>query len=410
MKPRPDLLPPDAPSGVAILQMTEGPLPWAHVYMEAQVFTPDSKRLVLHRAALSHGTDRDNPDHAYFLCDLENNGAMTPLTDEHRATAPSISPDGRYLYYFHDQTVLNGGRLALKRLELATNERETLVVIDGPIPGTSYRPSQPYPLSTISPDGARVAISAFLGDGSGGNSPWGLLVFDVAKGAVELILEGPTWLNMHPQYCRSIDHAHDILIQENHGGLCDRQGNCTKLVSGAGADIHVVRDDGAAFRSLPWGRDGTESCQGHQCWRGRSASAITSTCLRDSGLCELVESEAVPFADHIGLNSPGGRRNVLSRAFPEEPRFWHFATDIDGRHFVSDYTHDWQHYRIYAARFSEQAADPLQDWQLLAAFASPEKGKNSHPHPFLSPDGKRAFFNSDESGVLHPYMITGINR
>ena len=34
--------------------------------------------------------------------------------------------------------------------------------------------------------------------------------------------------------------------------------------------------------------------------------------------------------------------------------------------------------------------------------------KNSHIHPFLAPDGKTAFFNSDESGTLQAYAITGL--
>jgi Tol biopolymer transport system component len=34
--------------------------------------------------------------------------------------------------------------------------------------------------------------------------------------------------------------------------------------------------------------------------------------------------------------------------------------------------------------------------------------KGSHIHPFLSPDGRMAFFNSDESGRLQAYMIRGL--
>ncbi len=34
--------------------------------------------------------------------------------------------------------------------------------------------------------------------------------------------------------------------------------------------------------------------------------------------------------------------------------------------------------------------------------------KGAHIHPFLSPDGTMAFFNSDESGLLQAYMIRGL--
>lgn len=109
------------------------------------------------------------------------------------------------------------------------------------------------------------------------------MVFDLEKPAVKLILQGPTWCNIHPQYCRSTgtDASHDIMVQENHGNVVDARGELQKLVGGNGADIHVIRDDGANFRNLPWGRDGNEFCQGHQCWRGQSTWAITGTSVRE---------------------------------------------------------------------------------------------------------------------------------
>jgi Tol biopolymer transport system component len=33
--------------------------------------------------------------------------------------------------------------------------------------------------------------------------------------------------------------------------------------------------------------------------------------------------------------------------------------------------------------------------------------KGAHMHPFLSPDGSKGFFNSDESGILQAYMVQG---
>src|SRR5207247_2593510 len=47
-RPRPDLLGKDSPAGLEVIQLTTEPdVPGTHVYMEAQVFTPDSKRFVL---------------------------------------------------------------------------------------------------------------------------------------------------------------------------------------------------------------------------------------------------------------------------------------------------------------------------------------------------------------------------
>jgi len=408
MRPRPDLLDDRAPAGLEIVQVTtETDVPSSHIYMEAQIFTPDSRRLVLHRSAHAHGSDKDDPQHQYLLCDLSDGCSLSPLTTEVGATGPSLSPDGQYLYYFVNETETHGGRLTLKRVRLDGTARETLIVVDQALPGTSYRPSHIYPLSSISSDGQRLALSCFLGDGTEAGITWGLMVFDVAVASVSLIIEGPSWCNMHPQYSRSTDpdRCRDILIQENHDNTADAVGKVTRLVGGLGAEIHVLRDDGTNFRTMPWGRDGNEFCQGHQCWRGRSDEAITSTGTRQPPEAQLIEGRAVPDAGHIGRNSPGAERNDLSRDF-DSPQFYHFATDIAGKRLITDCGPLDEQASIWVARFGAAGADALSDWTyLLSPRCTCQKG--SHLHPFLSPDGATGFFNSDESGLLQAYMVTG---
>lgn len=401
MQVRPDLT--EQAQGLEVYQLTNDSVPSCHVYMEAQIFLPDCKRFVLHRSAGPHGGSQYDPEHRYLLCDLDDNGAFIPLTEEDCVTGPSVSPDGAWLYYFEDKTAVNGGTLALKRVRTDGTSRETVAVLDGPIPGTGYRPSNIYPLSTISSDGHRLATAAFLGDGKTEDAPWGLIVFNLENGAVSLALEGPTWLNLHPQYCRAVHEAsaHDVMVQENHGGKVDMQGVCTTLVSGDGADIHLIRDDGTNFRSFPWGRDGREMCQGHQCWRGRGRTAITSLVLSGDARKDLIESPPCEFAGHVGIASPGGKRNVLTRECPA-PRFYHFATDIAGSLFVSDARGEDGKWTLYTARFGEYEGDPLYDWRFILDTGSSDR---MHPHPFLSPDGKWGFFNSDESGVLQAYAF-----
>lgn len=45
-------------------------------------------------------------------------------------------------------------------------------------------------------------------------------------------------------------------------------------------------------------------------------------------------------------------------------------------------------------------------------FLNPRSSWKSeaHIHPFLSPDGRCGFFNSDETGILQAYMIRGLDR
>ena len=409
MKSRPDLLDERSPEGLEVFQLTtEVDVPSSHLYMEAQVFTPDSRRFVLHRSATAHGGSSRDPEHQYLLCDLENGGALSPLTDGLGPRGPSVTPDGKSMVYFVDETTVGGGKLTLRRVDLDGSNRETILVVDSPIPETNFRPSRIYPLSTISSDGRRIAISCFLGDGETEGSPWGLLVFDIEGATVRLVIQGQSWCNMHPQYSRSLDPeaSHDILIQENHGNEADARGAVTKLTGGNGADIHVLRDDGANFRNMPWGRDGNEFCQGHQCWRGRSDWAITSTGTRKPSEAQLIEGLAAEHTGHVGIDTPGGIRNDLSRDFPD-PHFYHFATDIEGTRLISDAGPLNEQASIHVAEFGEPGSDALGNWRYLLSPRS-TCHKTAHIHPFLSPDGSLAFFNSDESGILQAYMVRGL--
>jgi len=406
VKERPDFLAEGSPEGLQVFQLTtEADVPSSHVYMEAQIFTPDSRRFILHRSATPHGSDPKDPEHRYLVCDLENDGELIPITEETGATAPSVSPDGKTLYYFVDETEPGGGRLTLRRVGMDGTGRDMVLVIDGPIPRTSFRPSRPYPLSTISSDGRRLAISVFLGDGQKEDAPWGLLVCDLEQASVELVLHGQTWCNVHPQYCRSVDpeEARDIMVQENHGNRCDPAGVCLQLTGGEGADIHVIRDDGTRMRDLPWGRDNNEFCQGHQCWIGRSARAITSTSTREPKCCQLIEGRAADHVGHRGTRTPGGKRNDLSRGFPH-PDFHHFGTDTAGRRLITDAGPRDQGGGIYLADLPEDEDGPLSNFTfLLNPGSSWEKG--AHIHPFLAPNGCTGFWNSDESGRLQAYMV-----
>ncbi len=410
--PRNDLLPKGADKALEVFQLTTDDIPSAHVYMEAQIFTPDSKRFIYRRASHAHDGFRYDPEFRFMLCDLENGGESMPLVSEIGAAGPSISPDGAYLYYFVGGNAGENEKVYLKRVRLDGTQREVLHVIDTKLPGTEYCVNTLYPLSTISSDGKRLAISCFLGDGETEDVPYGLLVYDLEKAEVNLVYKGLTWLNMHPQYSRSLetDASHDILIQENHGGLYDKRGMILpgKLVGGDGADIHLLRDDGTNFRTMPCGRDKKrETCQGHQCWRGQETTAVIGTWSPNPGhesKLELIEAEALPDQGHLGMETPGGWRNNLSRSFYPNPRFCHFATDIAGKRLISD-SPTYRQWLLYTAEWGAGKDEPLQNWRLILNMQS---SKRAHPHPFLSPDGKTGFFNSDESGIMRPYMVTGL--
>ena len=104
MKVRPDLVPETERDNLEVIQLTAESIPSSHVYMEAQIFTPDSQRLILHRSAHPHGSDPQDPEHQFLVCNLEDNCSLTPITTERGTTGPSVSPDGAHLYYFVNET------------------------------------------------------------------------------------------------------------------------------------------------------------------------------------------------------------------------------------------------------------------------------------------------------------------
>ena len=63
--------------------------------------------------------------------------------------------------------------------------------------------------------------------------------------------------------------------------------------------------------------------------------------------------------------------------------------------------------RLFVAELHEPGKDAARKWRYLLSPESSGK-KEAHIHPFLSPDGKMGFFNSDESGVLQAFMVRGI--
>jgi Tol biopolymer transport system component len=76
-----------------------------------------------------------------------------------------------------------------------------------------------------------------------------------------------------------------------------------------------------------------------------------------------------------------------------------------GQRILSDFWTDDDRWFLYAAEFASGEEEALQNWRFLLDTRS---SKPAHPHPFLSPDGTKGFFNSDETGIIQAYMVTGL--
>jgi hypothetical protein len=392
-----------SPRGLRVVQITTNPnvASW-NVYTEAPVFTPDSRRFVFIR------------ERNYWLCDIADGFALRQLTDEPRAKGASVSPDGKWMYYIVDEPGRAGAVLVLKRLSLRDHRREVLFTVKDKLPGTNYRPSRLYSLTSLSSDGKRLVTGCFLGDGKTTGAPFGVLVFQLDHPSVRVFPLGADYNNMHPQYCRSRDpeRSHDILIQHNHGSVVDESGKTLKLVGGDGADLHVMRDDGTNWRDIPIGRDGHEYVQGHQQWRGRMASVLSAMSIR-RGRKRILEGFPIATNEatsHTGSRIAGGHSWDVTRDI-ENPEFWHFSVDDSGMKVVSDTnTVDpvTREKRITLVIGSLTAVDnPLLRLRYLLDTRTSGTDQAAHPHPFFSPDARMAFFNSDVDGKPQVWMVTG---
>jgi hypothetical protein len=413
---RPDLLDAKSPAGLRVVQITTDVAhPSWHVYTEAAVFTPDSRRFVFVRQTKPGPVSYGGRERQYWLCDIADNFGLRPLTDEPgtiRGTA--MSADGKWFYYIVEDPEITGVALVLRRVSLETFRPETIFVVHDQVPGTNYRPSQVYLLSTLSSDGGRLATGCFLGDGKTEKAPWGLLVFFLEQPSVRAVPLGADFNNLHPQYCRSADpqFAHDVLVQHNHGAVVDATGKTIKPLGGNGADLHVVCDDGTNWRDIPIGRDGVEFIQGHQAWRGRLPSVLSAMNL-PQGKKGIREGLAIPTSEqtsHRGSRIPGGRSWDL-RCESGNPAFWHFGVDDSGMHIITDtkdidpVTKKRQSF-LFLGRLTSVAHPGLKLRYLLETRAS-GVDQPMHPHPFFSPDARMAFFNSDADGQPQVWMVTG---
>ncbi|HUU28853.1 MAG TPA: hypothetical protein VM123_13665 [archaeon] len=403
---RPDLLDQNSPEGLLVVQITTNPAVGSNnVYTEAQIFTPDSKRFVFIRQG------------NLWLCDLEDDFSLRQITDENGAMAPSVSPDGKWMYYFVNNTSTFGGALYLKRVSLENFTRQTLLKQEGPIPGTKYRPNGPFTLSSISSDSKRLCIAAFLGDGKTVNAPFGLLVFDLENSSVKLVFKDQGFHNAHPQYCRSTDPllSHDIMLQNNHGDSLLVTGRCVRSVSGREGDLHVIRDDGTNWRDIPVGRDSVQFIQGHEQWLGRSGAVLSAMRIRAgerAGERPIFLAWPIPTDEktsHLGVNIPGGKYVEITRNIIDSD-IWHFSSDLTGMYLVSDtYRIDKETgkplVRLVLGTLSDGDNPELKVEHLLNTGSS---GRNpAHPHPFFSPDNRMIFFNSDVDRIVQVFMVTG---
>jgi len=351
--------------GAQVIQLTSAAYLHTHIYPEAPVFTPDSRRFVYARFAAL-----DQP-RQYWLCDLTSH-CLSPLTDEPSVYGPVVTPGGQFLLYMAlDEDDPRNPAVELRRLSLEHPDQgsEALWRREGL--------RQPYGLGTVSHEGRFYATKVSLPNGSAG-----ILVVDVDARAGRVVHEHPELFNAHPQFEPSA--SRDLLLQHNRGGVLDSAGRIQRVVGEEGATLYVIEREGTNARPLPIGAPHTPSCQGHQVWQGASGRVLATV-------------------THNFRDASGREGNLLSVA-PGEGRpttvsgdyhFTHVAASPDGRYFVCD---------VAPAGTIVVGSTATGTTRVFcesgASFGRPQY---THPHPFFSPDLSHILFNSDRTGLAQIY-------
>ncbi len=346
----------DPDTGVRILRMTSQPCINHTIYPETPVSTPDGRRFIFGRlAALGTLT-------TFWIADIGMRRCRQ-VTDEEGASAPIVTPDGRWFFY-------SVGR-SIRRLSAATFEREDVFEVPASVPTVG-------PIVSVSHDGTR-----FLASASRTLGRYGVAVIDIARGTVDVVAEGRDVRNPHPQF--SLDGRDRIMVQVNDGIAVDPAGNILRLVGPMGASLHVLEADGSGRVKLPAGSSPLERVQGHECWIPGENRVITTLHRRRDPSEPWVQ-------DRIVTVAPGER---TARVVGEGEAFCHIHVSPDGRYWVSDCNRTA---RIFVGSMSSGRH------RLFCSTGSTfGSAQYTHPHPFFLGDGRTIAWQSDVTGVPHVY-------
>jgi len=346
----------DPETGILVIRLTNEPCVSHHIYPEAPISTPDGKRFIFaRRPGLSGKT-------TFWIGDLDIL-SVRQITDEDGASAPVVTPDGKWFYYSVGRQV--------KRMSPETFEREVVFEVPGDLDRVG---------GIVSVDHSGTRFLAGARDKSG---QYGLAVIEPFAGAARIVYRNKDVRNPHGQYSKNT--ARRVLIQVNNGIEVDEHGNILKLVGEKGASLVVVNDDGSDPMTLKAGFSMLERVQGHQCWVGPKNMVITALHRRETVTSPWIQ-------DRIVTVVPG----EVYRIVGEGKGFTHIHTSPDGEWWISD---DNKTADIYIGSVGTARYKLLH--RSGSTFGS---AQYAHPHPFFLGDGNSVGWNSDVTGVPQIYV------
>ncbi len=419
-RPFPELLSVFTDPGLEITQVTTDQEHDAHaaaMHSSHGLFTPDGRRFIFYR---QRGAGAGGPGQTVLtLCEIAHGFALRDLTDEDNVRGPILSRDGRYLYYFVDEGALPQPRLVLKRLDLDSFARDTLLVVDTPVEGVGRVPrgGRMYDGSSLSRDGRSLSTScSFYAD----NDPaYASLIVDLEKLTVRgFQFEKYNWRPFgtyyrgdDPRYFRHLLFCHSHW----HSGMgTDGKWYQKKSDDVPRVTMHILTDEGQPVAVVPIGKDG-EGVD-HPCWRGGAYEVVTHTGnFTSTPYWRGTLLSAAPLAcqtedQYRGALIPGARRVELTR-YLRRPDVCHHSWDASGTHVVCD-SEGWHHRGLSAYLWlgtvvtGADGAPALVAKHLLHPLSHWSGSYWTECQPALAPDLKTVFFNTDfcaKDG--HPQLV-----
>jgi len=425
---------PCSPETIRFMQVTNDPKRDSTVAAQYIIrWSPDSKRFYFYRAASDDGSSPAG----IWVCDTEDRFAIRPVYEwadmilTHRPYGPEavgkiadtyiVFPDGLGIGVMRR----NRDVLELCRVDAETRREEVLMTAPAPL-ATGW-------LLDISADGQHVAFHVFLGDGKTEGAPWGARVFDL-KGERTWVVELDNLTHKGVLYRRGSGFCPEGLHPGPHD-LMTHISPASRLADGSwrtppdgsyrhpmpGPDTsrgwgHQVlfRDDGSDYprtadaprRIVPLPAAPLFQVS-HAGWRGREARTYVASmynCTPQRWRVPFIESTPVAMsaADLRASRLPAEARWTDLTRFVSRADACHFDFDASGRYLVSDtdgYTNPGP-CMLYVGTYVEPefGDDPYFKLRLLGIARTSWKNQSEHPHPFLSPDGRFAVFQSDFSG------------
>ncbi len=417
---------PCSPEGLQVIEISsDSTRDSTAFYLDCSSWSNDSRLLAFRREA----SDDGSKPAGLWICDTENDFAVEPIVEYHEgrdaehnvrnnsAPVPGqsydsiLAPDGKAVYHL----IRIADTVEVRKIDIANRKTEVIATAPAPLLSRGHH--------SISADGKRLCMGNFLGNGKTEGAPWGAYIFDLDSGEHQVIEFGNGFRNMHCAYSPdpSPEASHDLLVGGTSGLLSDGSWLTPPDGSwrwenmppdeGLGSSILVVRDDGTNWRMLPIGRKKSRfTC--HNIWRGSAGSIVAQRYDHAPGLWRSPFLEASPIPVHseedkwLGETHPDAHPVDITRKLARADGC-HFGFDKSGKHFVSDsdgYCTPECSF-LYVGTYHESSTeDPFVSTRYLALPRTSWKTQESHPHAFLSPDGRRVVFQSDFTGRPQVYV------